>query len=64
MAVYNQLVASLDSNLTTEPPPVGDIVSKAQPDALTFETGTSAIRGAMEDNSDTIVLQKRGPPKG
>jgi len=57
-AVYNQLYASLDSEeLTVEEPPVdpspllGDIASKAQPNAPTFETVTSAIRGAMEDKS-------------
>ena len=58
-AVYNQLNASLDSNWSLERPPVdpsalvGDIVSKAQSNASTLETVTSAIRGAMEDKSDT-----------
>jgi hypothetical protein len=66
-AVYNQLNASLDSNGTIEEPPVdpsalvGDIASKAQPNAPTLETVTSAIRGAMEGKSDTSSSDDNDP---
>ena len=56
-AVYNQLIASLDSSGIIEDPPVdpsalvGDIASKTQPSTATLETVTSAICGAVEDKS-------------
>jgi hypothetical protein len=57
--LYKELNAHLDGNWSNERPPVnpsalvGDIASKAQPNAATLETVTSAIRGVMEDKPDT-----------
>jgi hypothetical protein len=66
-AVYNQLYASLDSNGTIEEPPVdpsalvGDIASKARPNAPTPEEATSAIRGAMNEKFDTSRADDNDP---
>jgi len=67
-AVYNQINASLDSDGTIvgEPPVdpsalVGDIASKARPNAPTPETVTSAIRGAMEGKFDTSRTNDNDP---
>lgn len=58
--LYKELNAYLDGNWSNERPPVnpsalvGDIDSKAQPNAATLETVTSAIRGVMEDKPDNV----------
>jgi len=57
--LYKELNAYLDGKWSNERPPVNpsalvdDIASKAQPNAATLETITSAIRGVMEDKRDT-----------
>jgi len=60
-------MASLDSLSTIEEPPVdpsalvGDIASKAQPNAPTPEEATSAIRGAMNEKFDTSRADESDP---